>query len=46
VENESSGEAFELGVDPADAMFAFHHPYAYASYPHDDHALAAWRALS
>jgi hypothetical protein len=40
VEDESSGERFELEVDPADALTAFHHPYAYAAHA-DVHALAA-----
>lgn len=30
VEDERSGESFELEVDSADALTAFHHPYAYA----------------
>jgi len=30
VEDERSGESFELDVDSADALTAFHHPYAYA----------------
>jgi hypothetical protein len=30
VEDERSGESFELEIDPADAVAAFHHPYAYA----------------
>jgi hypothetical protein len=28
VEDTRSGESFELAVDPADALAAFHHPYA------------------
>jgi hypothetical protein len=27
----STGESFEVDVDPADALDAFHHPYAYAA---------------
>jgi hypothetical protein len=30
VEDERSGESFELEVDSADALAAFHHPYAHA----------------
>ena len=30
VGDERSGEFFELEVDPADALIAFRHPYAYA----------------
>ena len=26
-----TGDDFDLSVDPADAMDAFHHPYAYAA---------------
>lgn len=33
VEDERSGESFELDVEPADALAAFHHPYAYAQPP-------------
>jgi hypothetical protein len=36
-----SGDSFDLQVDPADALAAFHHPYAYAYGDHTDHALAA-----
>jgi hypothetical protein len=42
VEDERTGEFFELGVDPADALIAFEHPYAYASRGWwSDRALAA-----
>lgn len=37
VEDERSGASFELEIDPADALAAFHHPYAYAQAP--PHAL-------
>jgi hypothetical protein len=30
VEDERLGESLEFGVQPADALDAFHHPYAYA----------------
>ena len=30
VQDGKLGESFELGVDGADALDAFHHPYAYA----------------
>jgi hypothetical protein len=30
IDDERSGESFELEVDSADALAAFHHPYAYA----------------
>jgi hypothetical protein len=33
VEDERSGESFELEIDSADALAAFHHPYAYAQAP-------------
>jgi dihydrofolate reductase len=41
VEDERTGEFFELDVDPGDALFAFYHPYAYARRRWADHALAA-----
>jgi hypothetical protein len=31
VKDGRSGESFELEVAPADALAAFHHPYAYAA---------------
>jgi hypothetical protein len=33
VHDTLTGELFELGVEPSDALFAFRHPYAYASLP-------------
>ena len=33
VEDERSGESFELEIDSADALAAFQHPYAYAEAP-------------
>jgi hypothetical protein len=30
VQDERSGEGFELQVDSTDALEAFHHPYVYA----------------
>jgi dihydrofolate reductase len=41
VEDERTGEFFELDVGPEDALIAFYHPYAYASRRWTDHALAA-----
>jgi dihydrofolate reductase len=41
VEDERTGEFFELDVDPEDALIAFQHPYAYASRGWIDGALAA-----
>ena len=35
------GEALELEVDPAQALAAFHHPYAYATGQDAGHSLAA-----
>lgn len=31
VEDHRAGDSFELEVDPADALNAFRHPYAYAA---------------
>jgi hypothetical protein len=31
VRDERIGESLAFGVDPADALCAFHHPYAYAA---------------
>jgi hypothetical protein len=31
VEDDRAGESFQLEVDAADALAAFHHPYAYAT---------------
>jgi hypothetical protein len=33
--------SLEFEVEPADALAAFHHPYAYASHDYAAHALAA-----
>jgi hypothetical protein len=41
VEDTRSGESFELDVDPAEALAAFDHPYAYTNHDHTNHALAA-----
>jgi dihydrofolate reductase len=41
VEDERTGEFFELDVDPEDALIAFYHPYAYVSRDWTDHALAS-----
>jgi hypothetical protein len=41
VDDERSGESFELCVDGREALFAFHHPFAYASSAPADRALAA-----
>lgn len=35
VHDSRTGESFELQVAPGDAMFAFHHPYAYPTCPTD-----------
>jgi hypothetical protein len=40
VEDARAGEYFELEVDAADALAAFHHPFAYADHDHGTHALA------
>jgi hypothetical protein len=39
VEDERRGDSFELDIDPADALDAFRHPYAFARRD-DDYALA------
>lgn len=31
VVDEDSGESLTFGIDPTDALTAFHHPYAYAA---------------
>jgi len=36
VEDERGGTCFEVDVDAADALDAFHHPYAYADRAHGD----------
>lgn len=41
VNDTRSGESFELPVPAADALAAFHHPYAYANGHHAAPALAA-----
>jgi hypothetical protein len=41
VVEERSAASFQFEVPPADALDAFHHPYAYAAYGYDDSALAA-----
>ena len=41
VVDEPDGEAFELEVDPANALDAFRHPFAYADRVLDDFALAS-----
>ena len=43
--DERSGEALVFGVRDADALAAFHHPYAYASGSrHDDHLTSTFTA--
>jgi hypothetical protein len=41
VVDERDGVCFELEVDPADATYAFQHPYAYAEFSSEPHAMAA-----
>jgi hypothetical protein len=41
VSDRRADSAFEFEVDPADALAAFHHPYAYANHDRGAHALAA-----
>jgi hypothetical protein len=41
VADERDGESFELEVDPANALDAFRHPYAYADRAYEDFALAS-----
>ncbi len=41
VRDEPGGSSFELDVDPAEALAAFHHPYTYAIGVDADRALAA-----
>jgi hypothetical protein len=45
VEDERSGESFESEIDSADALAAFHHPFAYAqaSSPSPAHRLSIAR---
>jgi hypothetical protein len=39
VEEDAGGESFELEVDAANALDAFRHPYVYADWSDDDHAI-------
>lgn len=39
VDDDRLGESFELEIDPANALDAFRHPYAYRQW--DDYALAS-----
>jgi hypothetical protein len=41
VEDARTEETFELDIDPACALDAFHHPYAYLSRSYEPAALAA-----
>jgi hypothetical protein len=41
VEDKRRETSFQLEVDPADALDAFHHPYAYVGRPLKRRALAA-----
>jgi len=41
VVDERLGEALEFGVVGGDALYAFRHPYAYASLDRNDSAIAA-----
>jgi len=41
VQHERAGERFELDVEAGDALYAFHHPYAYAELMLEHDALAA-----
>lgn len=41
VEDERRRDSFKVGVDPADALDAFHHPYAYADRGEIGYALVA-----
>lgn len=41
VQDEKTGESFELDVSPDDALTAFHHPYSYTRRVWADPALAA-----
>lgn len=41
VQDQETGESFEVDVDPEDALTAFHHPYAYSSRGRTDPALAS-----
>jgi hypothetical protein len=46
VEDHRHGDAFELEVDPADALDAFHHPFAYATTDYDVMSLSIEPAAS
>lgn len=41
VTDRRADSSFEFEVDPADALAAFRHPYAYTNDDHGAHALAA-----
>lgn len=41
IEDARTEQSFELDVDPADALDAFHHPYAYLGRSYEPAALAA-----
>lgn len=41
VHDDRLGGSFRVEVEPADALAAFRHPYAYAVRDSNDHALAA-----
>jgi hypothetical protein len=41
VHDTRTDESFELLVAPADALLAFHHPYAYANRPPGGHSIVA-----
>jgi hypothetical protein len=40
VSDEFTDESFHLALDPADALDAFHHPYAYVGFGHGDQLAA------
>jgi hypothetical protein len=45
VADERTGAYFEVDVEAAQALDAFHHPYAYAAFrglPYDDALLPSW----
>jgi hypothetical protein len=45
VADERTGAYFELDVEAAQALDAFHHPYAYAAFrglPYEDALLPSW----
>jgi hypothetical protein len=43
VVDEDSGESLTFGVDPTDALTAFHHPYAYAYAAGRRRVRSSWR---